>query len=276
MPRTLKICLVCVAWAAIGTKIALSFSPLWLALPIGIISGCLGGYLTCDWRTVAWAIPHAWRRATSWRPYKEYWIAVWCNILILSVFFCSAWLLFSIIIACVAGVEVTGKYIINLIILFFASWLLSIFGAFVVSFDFRRNSTPLYKLDDLRKLAKYFNFFSFWFWLVPKIFFKAATYLLKNIHLVPGFTQRTIIRVGRGFACASITITCFLWHLYRLIHTEERWLCSIDIACGIILGSYLASPIIGGLSGGAFWLMNRVLIAGYLLRTLPVCIKRSL
>ncbi len=70
MTRTLKICVV-FAWATIGTQVALTVNP-WLGW-VGLIVGAVGGYLTMDWKTVVWAIPHAARRATGWRPNLAQW-----------------------------------------------------------------------------------------------------------------------------------------------------------------------------------------------------------
>ncbi len=84
---------------------------------------------------------------------------------------------------------------------------------------------------------------------------------------------RTLPAAAQTISASVKTASRFCWHLYRLIHTEERLLCSVDIALGVALGWWFASPLIGGASGAAFWLVNRLLIAGYLLRTLPVRVR---
>lgn len=65
----------------------------------------------------------------------------------------------------------------------------------------------------------------------------------------------------------------FCWHLYRLIHTEERWLVAVDVFLGADVGYWLGHVLAGRLSGGAFWLCNRLLIAGVLLQTLPMRVR---
>lgn len=264
MSRTLKICLVCAAWAVIGTQVALSFSPSWLALITGLILGCLGGYLTVDWRTVVWAIPIAWRRATSWRPDPIRLLKVTPVIgLIATVIALNAlpWvLLLSIVAHYNQNQHLQAARIILIPMLTLTSFAIP---CMVFNEGPWRDKKEL-RESPLGRLAE-FNIVVFTFVALIMGGRAAIKLLGKAIRLLPSG-----IRSAVSVACIT---SRFTWHFYRLIHTEERWLCAVDIACGVTLGWWYSSPIVGGLAGGVFWLTNRLLIAGLLLRTLPVRVR---
>lgn len=258
MRRTLKICLVCAAWAAIGTQVALALNP-WLWW-IGLALGSLGGYLTCDWRTVLTALPIAARRATAISG--EQWhralratggIACWGASLALAGA-AFAWLPFAVL-RNTLEVPTVGEYVAAAITGTLMAICLQIVGVvFVWLVD--RDSLPDSNEVGVGTFAYEYN---------PLILFGFHLPRVLLFHLVPA--------LARGLAEIGLTAVKVLWHLYRLIHTEERWLCSVDVACGVAVGYWFASPLLGGLSGGAFWLVNRLLIAGALLRTLPVRVR---
>ena len=263
MHRTLKICLVCAAWAAIGTQVALSFSPSWLALITGLVLGSLGGYLTCDWRRVVWATPIAWRRATSWRPDPIRLLKNTAGIGLMTT--CIAmnalpWmLLFSIVPPNDKGLQ-TFIWIVFIPMLTVLSLAIPVV---TVNESWWRDEKG-FRESPLGILAQ-LNIVVFTFVALVMGGRNAIKLLGKAIRSLPSGIQ------------SAVSVVCiagrFTWHLYRLIHTEERWLCSVDIACGVALGYWFASPLIGGASGAAFWLVNRLLIAGYCLQTLPVRVK---
>lgn len=277
MHRTLKICLVCAAWAAIGTQVALSFTPFWLALPLGLVLGSLCGHLTVDWRTVVWAIPIAWRRTTSWRPDWAFWrraIAVavtfvmWIGSIALPLV-----LLLTVVRAHLplSAVEDTGLRIVMFCVVTpLMTILCCIKNVEAVNWE------EEYKKVEPNALTPFYNLiFRNNFWVILPIGLAVGSWEL--FKTVPGKLAKATRTAASGLLLAinrvisaMVVAGRFLWNLYRLIHTEERWLCSVDIACGVALGYWSASPLIGGASGAAFWLVNRLLIAGLCLRTLPV------
>lgn len=250
MHRTLKICLICIAWAAIGTQVALSVNP-WLWW-VGLLVGALGGYLTVDWRTVVWAIPIAWKRTTAIS--SEQWRAARRVVTALAVWVGSLGLVAAPLTWLVAETIPINKQLnwwphLALASTLFVLWV-QIYGAVLVA-NQNCGSLPAWSLQ---AFAYDFN---------P----------IRLLWQVPRAIVRTIPIFFIGMAFFAIGIGKFTWHLYRLIHTEERWLCSVDIACGVAVGYWSISPLIGGLAGGAFWLANRLLIAGLLLRTLPARVR---
>lgn len=278
MDRSLRIGLVnAVIWATIGTFVALEMNAyLWW---VGLLVGGIGGYLTYEWRTVVWAIPHAWQRATSWRPNREYWQMVWYIALFVNGLSCTVTgLIFCLLIILEAddsGLIATEGLGIVAFFALIMGFVFPFLSGIIVATKLPRDLT---ERQDERAWARYmavrFNFFSFWFWTAPRFCYQLwrediLPALREKVPKIPGaihsISARSLWLLGK----AAVVSGRFCWHLYKLIHTEERWLVSVDIACGVAVGYFLGSAVIGGLAGGAFWLADYALVARLWLKTLP-------
>lgn len=259
---TLKTCLVCVAWAAIGTQVALWLSNAWWAVAIGIVCGSLGGCLTCAWRQLVWAIPIAWRRTTEWQPNWKWWGAAMSDTAIVTAWMGSvalAWGLCFLITCKLSSTEWLWFTIIATII-----WCTLDFGLMV------ENNNRVVTRKAIRSLLwRNNNIFQ-----LPVMLAKVYWRCLRRVpaRVIPAIKTTAMVALAViALPIMLVVITArFCWRLYVLVHTQELKLMAVDIAGGVLIGAWYTNPIIGGIAGGAFWLANRLLIAGLLLKTLPV------
>lgn len=166
--RTLKICLIVMAWSGVGTFLALELGT-WLWW-LGTAAGALGGYLTIKWRTVVWAIPIAWRRTTSWRPDHDYWRsflrAWWYQTVNCSLMLPGIWFLFLVIVSRAVSQkpeEYNDRQILLWTLLPSLATIVLSGASWALSDDHPAEAA----VAAIRRIAWRYNFFVFYFWVAP-------------------------------------------------------------------------------------------------------------
>ena len=79
-------------------------------------------------------------------------------------------------------------------------------------------------------------------------------------HIPRGFIW-AIARIPAGAAIAYRFCSSFICTTFKYVHSNARLLFGIDVAIGVAVGYYTGSALIGGLAGGAWWLLDWHLIS---------------
>ena len=116
------------------------------------------------------------------------------------------------------------------------------------------------ELGEIKGFAKMFNPFFIFFWYTPKYLLLGVWYLFKGIWWL----------VRRGIPGAAVVIARFSWHLFKLIHSDERLLCGIDAAIGVLIGYFTGNALIGALLGGLFGVLNFEIMSKRVLKVVPM------
>lgn len=248
-------------WGVIGVFIALQMYPYfwWVGMFAGVF-----GYLTWEFGEVVRAVPRAWRRATSWKPNKEYWKSLGCcfiySFVVTGSFSALAGLSFFAIFAVLLGGLLTASSIIVATsTLFSVSFLL----ALMTTLDFDPK-TDFQMLENGRQLASEFNLLTICFKHIPRGAYLLVTHSIIFIPFVVKVLRQRIL-------IATSTIGHFIYHLFRLIHSEERLLVGVYIASGVAVG-YLVfrNAIAGGLAAGGLAYAAREIISKRILKVTPL------
>ncbi len=254
MSRTGKVFLACALGAFIGALVALEvgFYLWWL----GLLAGGFAGYLAYDFRRVIEAIPKAWAAATSWRPN---WARVRLYpklVLYLTILFSSIWPLLFLLPLKERAITVSLAFSIFqiLVSLIYLSLIIGIIGAAVVVWDLKEDEEKR-----LSRLIRHCNFFTIYFWYIPRFTLVAIWWILRKIAWLVVHIPDGLRVIGR-----------FVWALFRTIHSDERLLCGVDAAIGAGIGYLAGNALIGALAGGVIGVVNYELISKRLLNLVPI------
>lgn len=259
--RSLKIAIFCFLWGFTGTLVALQVHPyFWW---IGMLAGVFG-YITWVLKEVIRAIPLAWRKATSWKANREWWKGLGCCLIYSFIFTGSISALvcisfFAILI--VSEMQEMALAVKTMISLWFGVSFFITLMPIAIYFDPKRDREIL---KNVRQLAREINLLTICFKHIPR-----GAYLLA-IHLIvfiPFVVKVIWIRILK----AITTISRFIYHLFRLIHSEERLLIGMYIASGVAIG-YLVfrNAIVGGLVAGGLAYAAREIISKRILKVIPL------
>lgn len=237
MNTTIKVTLACFIGSALGIFTMLESNPkFW---PVGLIVGFFGGYLSYEFKKVLKTLPVAWKHAISWEPNKECWkygfLSFWAmlgmNITITIPFGVLFWITRS-----------DRSFLEDDISSFIGiSIAVAFLGAISMGNGWRDDPEK-----NRRELGKFWKINPFriyiWFLLVGLWWF------VRHIPVVLEFT----------------------WHLFKMIHSEERLLCGVDAAIGVAVCHYSGNNILLGVGVGVLWgVLNFEVLSIRVLKLVP-------
>ena len=95
-----------------------------------------------------------------------------------------------------------------------------------------------------------------------------ASKIIKTAHPIPFFCWTlpryiiwVIARIPSAMAIGYRFCSAFICTTFKYVHSNARLLFGIDVAIGVAVGHYTGSALIGGLAGGAWWLLDWHLIS---------------
>ncbi len=256
--KSLKIAIFCFLWGFTGTMVALQVHPyFWWA---GMLAG-VGGYITWELGNVIRAVPRAWRKATSWRPDMEWWRDS-LSYFGYSFFACmslSAFFFLPLIIISLAlgkneyglGLGISWCIVLSLLMTAMVLLFLSVS---------QEEGSRQCELNMARNLAKKCNFFTICARHIPKGIYWLIIRTPAAANVVKEIIWNMVRVIGR-----------FLYHLLRMIHSEERLMAGVYISSGVAVG-YLAfgNAIAGGLAAAVLAYASREIISKRVLKVIPM------
>lgn len=258
MNQAMKVFLACAVGAGTGTLVALQLNHFFWWL--GLLAGGFTGYLSYEFSTIIKAVPRAWKRATSWRISKETFQEYFQSLLVLIPFS----LLFTMYFGSLAIIALLDGNSIN-----FAKPNFGVYLGFLIC----GIVLPLVLVFD--KDLKSLNPKKFWL-----LFFNwnpITVVIWQTPRLVFWFLPRGIIwvavRAPKAIRDTAVVFGCFLWHLFRLIHSEKRLLCGIDAAIGTVVGYAVGNALVGALAGGVFGVLNYEIVSKRIFHLVPIRTK---
>ncbi|MFH1990358.1 MAG: hypothetical protein ABIJ19_00690 [Patescibacteria group bacterium] len=255
MEKTVKIFFACAAGAGIGSVVALQFVA-WLWW-LGMLAGGLAGYILYDLQVVLSAIKTAWLQMTDDFSGKA-------TIIVLKSLSCLVVGALSLVLTVVPGLILIswsfGGYdvadlsfirIAFLAAVFWAILSISIWLSFLMMGDCCNAEN--------NRIAMGFGFllirsnpFLFYFYWLPK----GIIWLLRRL---PGYCCKGAKIIGQ-----------FIKTVFVLIHSNERLLCMVDAAIGVVVFHFTGNNIfLGMLAGGALGVINYEVISVRLLKLVP-------
>src|SRR3989344_5625943 len=269
----------CVFGALIGTVVALKLAELFdLGKYFWVVGALIGGgiaYLAGEIQELRDGISHAWKKTIVWRPDPFYWKAVGAKTLgymaSFSTFFvCFFGLLylpnfFGGVQALVVRDARTfcGSLLLGTILLAAGAALSSVSTVqknWYEDSQLKRRLLGL-KNDGLWALvhtnplsaafyALYFPLKGLWF---------ALSHIPEGLAIVEVLLSTMIKKTSR-----------FRDEGFIAIHSERRTMRFMSASLGVAVGYFANSIMLGAVTAGLFYLMSRVLVAGYWLKTLPL------
>lgn len=247
MNRTAKVFLACAIGALVGSLVALQFKLFWW---VGLLAGGLTGYLPYEFGTVIRMIPRAWRMATSWRM-------SWRNI---GIFFLD--LLTYLVVMPIAVTLLVAPYLA----IFFFVCLWSLRAACLLAFG-------------LIFFVGFINGFGMWFEKKNKdgVQSKEVLSYLQKFNIVviaikylPSAILWFLSCIPRGITVVCTVFAKFVWHLFRLIHSEERVLCAVNAGIGTIVGFIAGNALVGAFAGGILGVFSYEILSKRVFHFVPM------
>lgn len=245
MSETIKVFVACAIGAFIGTVVSLEVNRFFWW--IGLIIGGFAGYISYEFKKVLTAVLTAWRKARGWQPNKEWWRSYVRETNNFAHFFTIGMTggIFATTMFEPKMVQDGGWFAFSIIATSFPAGFL--FGLVAVFGESDRLSTR-------------FNFFRFYFWLLPKWTLKGGWWLLKGGWWLLKGSPSILAAVFWAVIIGAIVATKFTARfgklLFREIHSDLRMLCGLDAAIGTVIGYFAGSAIIGALAGGLWGALN--------------------
>ncbi len=243
-----KVFVACALGAFIGGIVALQLNGyFWW---VGLIAGGLVGYFTYEFKAVLKAVLEVWQHTKSWRPdFRP------IPKIIKGVLFAVASVLSvgtTISVPLVAGFYLFGRsspvyhnpaYVASILpeITFFGGMLVAMCALVL------RKDIDQFLRTTGRRLWK-FNILMVTFWYLPRY---------------------TFVGLWLFFRYGVLHIARFVWHVFKLIHSDERLLCGVDAAIGALVGYFTGNALIGAVFGGIFGVANFELVSKRLLHLVP-------
>ncbi len=276
--KTLKIGLSCFIGALIGAFIGLQFKSV-LGLTVSIITGSVSGYLLWEFDKVLKAIPKAisltnqvkrkkWSRETFQLKMRIFILNMTTPILVTTTLASLVgfvaflnwlgvddtlpvgpklfWIPLSYGITTIALISFFG-FFVGLIILFLDKKYIQheLFNAEILFAKNKRNLILLNPIS-LPFVAVFFTL-KFLFWVAKDV-----------VPKIPYALMQTFRWFWRFFK-----------HLFILIHSEIRLICLVDAGIGAGIGFVFSSPVIGGLAGAVFGILNYWIVSIKILKLKP-------
>lgn len=247
MNRNVERILVACLLSFIGTLIAKQLGFYWWG---GLIFGFGTGYLGYDFRAVLAAIPVAFSKACDGVT------GPWITKEQISRFFRFSFYTFGgntsiafTFVGIILGLlHLAGKIPGTPLEVFQATSFISAGFAIVWSLmgfmthEMRSDNIDAH-IEEMRLGVKFFHPLSLFCYTIPRFIIPAMLWLAKAIE------------VTCEFGCK------FVGYLFTSIHSTPRLLFGIDVAIGVAIGYYTGNALIGGLAGGAWWLLDWHLIS---------------
>lgn len=229
--------------AGIGVLVALQMNHFFWW--VGAVVGGFVGYLTYDFKEVVKAVPHAWHRASSWRPSENLkGVVLWVITILFLGFFCWGSL------ATLLGFwfnEIPRTAEAILIIPLFMGFGLCLWAlaCFTMSEYLRNANLKEATIWALRET----NPIMVLFWHLPRGCW---------------YTTKWSVTV------AIPTTRRFLKELFFLVHSDIRLLCGLDAALGACAGYFFGNALIGAIAGGIFGVLNYEIFSKKVLKVVPL------
>ena len=255
MKESVKIFVACFLGGFIGTVVALQLGLFWW---LGLIIGGFVGYLAYEFKAVIRACKTAWQAVIRIRitrgqrqrfgKYQKMYFRAW-----FSLFVCDSnvaigmGLLFSLV-ALLFGLadKDIGWSIFKFAIACTSGFitLLSLVMCIPGAFD-----------EQVEKQLLHYNPVRVYLWIVPQYIFFGIVWFIKRV-------PRFIVGVAK-------TTAKLVKHVFVEIHSDERLLCGIDSALGVVAGWIAGNALIGGLAGGLFGILNYEIVSKRILHLSP-------
>lgn len=261
MNRTMKVFLTCAIGAGVGTSVALQLNHLFWW--VGLLVGGFVGYFSYEFGAVVKAAPRAWKRATSWQfnptPLYNY-LQRYLTLLMVTAFMSSYMFLFPILLFIPFFNVAAGAFPFPKLI-----QIAMFLGGMTILFPFVFSwiPSPMFDAGEVRQSFLKWNLITLTVWQIPRFVF---WFLPRGIFWVA-------VRAPRAIRVAAVVFGRFFWHLFRLIHSEERLLCGIDAAIGTVIGYFSGNALIGALAGGVFGVINYEIVSKRILHLVPIRTK---
>ncbi|HBV58138.1 MAG TPA: hypothetical protein DEB73_02680 [Candidatus Magasanikbacteria bacterium] len=292
--ETRKIAVACFIGGVLCCTVALLFAPAywWLGLLSGIAAGVTSGYISYDFREILKAVPVALRaaerRGSSAVNFVEEWLHkphpfIYLSLFISVVFF--SWLMtgkdsftnhvdprtgmgigyeldyMTILLMSIVVFEITGMLVIPYIV---ASGTVADYCYWSPS-PYGDNGLMLWRMSKPRREGDK---------PAQLTYANVARWFVMGLGVIVLFFIWTIWKyIAIGFWLTLCFFSRFVWHLFKLIHSEKRVLCAIDGTLGGV-ASYIwlassattfaeqtALVIFGGFLGAAFGVANWEIIS---------------
>ncbi len=262
MQKTWKVFFVCALGALIGSFIGLQATHSWWGAVIAGIAGFCIGYPAWDFKQIKCSAPIAWNRATAWRPNTQWWEVFAKQTIVLMGVATTASIGAVLFIILLAVLPPHSHHLQKIPFLLGAN-VAAGFGAFIgllLSFGVTDSTEEMErKLNrNMESLQYVCNPFKVYLWTIPKYMYIGYFWLMWQ---VPKGIKLFCKAVSIGFT--------FAWHLFKLIHSEERLLCGVDAAIGAMIGFYWNNAIVGAIVGGLWGVLNFEILSIRVLRLVP-------
>ena len=206
------------------------------------------GFLAYEFKKVIKAFPIAWQRATSWHPdFKR--LRVYGKAFFYSMGFGLSMIVLTALFTSLLAISISGLPLSENDVAFILGGSL---GALILalSFSFANaqgvvQGSKFSQQEELLKLkreALKYNPVTICIWYIPRLLTKGIWYLISH-------TPAGLWVFGHGIIITSL----FFWQVFLIIHKDERLLCILGSAAGVMVGYYwIDNPLIGALIGGLF------------------------
>lgn len=250
MNKTLRIALACFLGAILGATLAIQYGQyFWW---VGIIIGSLTGYLSYEFKTVLHACAESWEKISNQfaqleLPSKES----------VKRFFLKLGIAFAISIGLIVfvtlvgltwslpSVEMVGGKFESLGQLCLVSFVIGF-----VSLIIGGNIAETKKLDEISEGP---------YWKFTCLQTNSFAFLWMVLMALIWFVQITPDRI----------VSKFVKNIFLLIHSDIRLLCMTDATLGALIGYACNNPLIGGLAGAIFGIINYWIVSIRWLRLAP-------
>ena len=226
----------------------------WAAWVFGPLSGGLVGYLAYEFKAVLAAIPEAYREVTSWQPNwtaikegakKVLLLPITILVIGLNAIPILAWAFNSDHGSLINGLKSPGGYEV-------ATIMCALLGATMImaiqSFGHDFGNSPKLNTSRQKRLMLMFN--------------PLAVFIYWPIRL--------LIYVAMSIPEIAKAIGLFLWHLFRLIHSQSRLIAGIWALIGVVSWLTTDAFFVCGLSAVLGGIVSRELIGKRILKLIPL------
>lgn len=271
----------CFMGAVFGAIVALQLNPkFWW---VGLLVGALVGYVTYDIKAVVLAVPKASKFAFEYavgngheamsNAYK--WLST-PHPIAYTAFGITLPLFYGLIrdldmsesvsTPIALTIILMEMYVLASIVVGLLLFVLAKFGAYLENVFWHPLACPEAEDDYKVELRGYgmvekpLTYINYWRWTV-----------LGAISIVPYFCWAlldTFILPGIKLflRITFLFVPLFVWQMFKLIHSDVRVLCACDAAIGAAVGYFYANPLLGGVVGGTFGVLNYEVVSKRLLR----------
>ncbi len=285
--KCIKVVTACFTGGGIGSLIALQFGQFW---PVGLVIGCLIGYLSYNWQEVIKSIINIKNGFTPPNFGQYIYLILFFG---LEFFFHSQFFVFLILYVSMYFTHYDPVIIANrLFPSFLFCELVILFGGIFLSYFFLNKNTRHHKREkfQLQKFCVKNLLINLWptnydyqkiiyEYYEPPLFFLIYAILSNiKIHII------LLLGILGVIAGGIFSVLCILWgiisivlgllkslflifkKIFLTIHSELRLLCAVDAGVGVVIGYLCGNPLVGAIVGGLTGVINFELFSKRLLK----------